>query len=316
MREKGEGEAARTNKQIFSVDFLSRLAFFPSAQCESTYCRSLTRLQSQVIKVQHVGTFTPIWSLMREFFDKTTTAHLTVANAYQELLRDIHNYQEIFPKKAKAHIQKDSDISKTADLIAQLNHASAVVNKAKEQYHLLTLDYERARRAGSTSNSNLSAASDTTFSTRQIERLEKKHRQAQEEYKLAIEKYNAVRDDYEKRFCEGERPSMPSLWRCSSFVLVCAKFQNFEIDHIEKMLAFSLTYSLILEQSNDHIRTAQNEFNQKLKALTGNELLETFVEDKKTGMNRPGTSEHNLVDTWVVSPLFSQLSYNSKKWIA
>ena len=282
----------RSCLSLFTSDFL-----YPSAQCESIYCRSLSRLQSQLTKVQQLGTFTPIWGLIREFFDRTTAAHLTVANAYQDLLRDIHNYQEVLPKKAKAHIQKDADISKTADLIAQLNHASAFVTKAKEQYHLLTLDYERAKRTGSASNNNLSNFSDTTISSKQIDRLEKKHRQAQEEYKLAIEKYNAVRVDYEKRFSEGDlATTLRFRLHAPLPFLVCAKFQNFEIDHIEKMLAFSLTYSSILEESNEQIQTGQTEFNQKLKAFTGHALLEAFVEDKKTGMERPSTSDNDL---WV-----------------
>ena len=35
------------------------------------------------------------------------------------------------------------------------------------------------------------------------DRLERKYRQAQDDYKLAIEKYNSIRNTYEKRFCDG-----------------------------------------------------------------------------------------------------------------
>lgn len=71
-------------------------------------------------------------------------------------------------------------------------------------------------------------------------------------------------------------------------ILASTKFQDFEIDHIEKMLAFSLNYSDVLQRTNDQIRLAQNSFNEKLKLLTGNELLDAFVEQKKTGTDRPG----------------------------
>jgi hypothetical protein len=54
------------------------------------------------------------------------------------------------------------------------------------------------------------------------------------------------------------------------------------------MLVFSLNYSDILQRSNGQIRQAQNEFNDKLKLLTGNDLLDAFVEQKKTGIDRPG----------------------------
>jgi hypothetical protein len=190
---------------------------FFSAQCESTYSKSLSRLQTQFIKIQHVGTFTPIWNLIRDLLDKISSTHLITVNYYQDLLRDIHNYQELYQKKVKVHIQKDSDIIRTADLITQLNNSLNTVNKAKEQYYSIALDYERSKRAG---NNNLNPSGTSTsqdsnsgniaqtalhsLTTRNVERLERKYRQAQDEYKLTIEKYNLIRNDYEKRFSDGK----------------------------------------------------------------------------------------------------------------
>ncbi len=54
------------------------------------------------------------------------------------------------------------------------------------------------------------------------------------------------------------------------------------------MLSFSLNYSEILKRNNEQTRLAQNEFNEKLKQFTGQDLIETFVEQKKTGVERPG----------------------------
>ena len=54
------------------------------------------------------------------------------------------------------------------------------------------------------------------------------------------------------------------------------------------MLAFSLTYSNIIERNHEQIGAAKNEFCIKLKLLTGNEILDMFVEQKQTGMKRPG----------------------------
>ena len=70
------------------------------------------------------------------------------------------------------------------------------------------------------------------------------------------------------------------------------------------MLAFSLNYSEILHKTNDQIKTAQNEFNDKLKSFTGTELLDTFVEQKKTGTDRPGISNQ------LFSLLFSILVFS------
>jgi hypothetical protein len=43
-----------------------------------------------------------------------------------------------------------------------------------------------------------------SLAARHSERVEKKTRQAQDEYKSTIEKYNSVRTEYEKRYYDGE----------------------------------------------------------------------------------------------------------------
>ncbi|CAF3423180.1 unnamed protein product [Rotaria socialis] len=263
-----------------------------SIQCESAYCKNLSRLQSQLHKAQYLGTFTPIWNLIRDLFDRVSSTRLATVNFYQELLRDIHNYQDIHQKKVKAHIQKDGDITRTLDLISHLNTALNIVNKAKEQYHSIASDYERAKRANSNVSNNSSAPATQENSSpslaqsamhslalKQLERLEKKYRLAQDDYKSTIDKYNLIRIEYEKRFQD-----------------TCTKFQDFEINHIEKLLAFSLNYSEIFQRNNGQITIAQNEFNNKLKSLSGNDLLDIFVEQKKTGTDRPATLQLEELD--------------------
>jgi hypothetical protein len=173
------------------------------------------------MKIQYVGTFTPIWNLIRDLLDKISSTHLITVNYYQDLLRDIHNYQELYQKKVKGQIQKDSDINRTADLITQLNNSLNTVNKAKEQYHSIGFDYERAKRTGNnltngsstpipqdnltTSSLAQTAFNTLTSSTRQIERLEKKYRQSHDDYRTSIEKYNLLRNEFEKRFYDGNK---------------------------------------------------------------------------------------------------------------
>jgi len=79
------------------------------------------------------------------------------------------------------------------------------------------------------------------------------------------------------------------------FCLACTKFQDFEGEHVEKMLSFSLNYSEILKRNNEQARLAQNEFNEKIKQFTGQDLIETFVEQKKTGVERPGNYPYVLI---------------------
>ncbi len=141
---------------------------------------------------------------------------MTTVNFYQDLLRDIHNYQELYQRKVKTQIQKDGDINRTAELITQLSNSLNTVNKAKEQYHLIAFDYERGKRSGNNilgssssisqdnNSSSLAQTAINSLTSRHTERLERKYRQAQDDYKLTIEKYNLLRNDYEKRFSDGK----------------------------------------------------------------------------------------------------------------
>jgi hypothetical protein len=57
---------------------------------------------------------------------------------------------------------------------------------------------------------------------------------------------------------------------------------------VQKMLHLALSYSEILQHTNEQTRIAQNEFHDKITQFTSNDLIETFVEQKKTGIDRPG----------------------------
>ena len=54
------------------------------------------------------------------------------------------------------------------------------------------------------------------------------------------------------------------------------------------MLVFALNYSEILKRNHEQARQAQNEFHEKLKLFTAADLLDTFVDQKRTGVERPG----------------------------
>lgn len=92
----------------------------------------------------------------------------------------------------------------------------------------------------------------------------------------------------------------------------CQKFQDFENEHAEKMLNFAVQYSDILKRNNDQIRTAQNEFSDKLKQMTVNDLVDSFVEQKRTGSERPRETRNDEFSRIFLLFLFEKKRYNSK----
>lgn len=71
------------------------------------------------------------------------------------------------------------------------------------------------------------------------------------------------------------------------------------------MLHFALNYGEILKHHNEQTRIAQSEFHEKIKQLTGNDLMDAFVEQKRTGVERPSMSSLSL--TQIIS--FSSSSF-------
>ena len=104
-----------------------------------------------------------------------------------------------------------------------------------------------------------------------------------------------LRETFSRRFVFLLVDSWTAESKASVVSSACTKFQDFEIEHIERMLAFSLSFSQILHRTYDQIQQAQTEFSSKLKTLTGNNLLESFVEQKQTGVERPGETRRSFL---------------------
>lgn len=62
------------------------------------------------------------------------------------------------------------------------------------------------------------------------------------------------------------------------------------------MLIFALNYSDILQRTNEQTRQAQHEFREKLKVFTGADLIDAFVEQKRTGSERPMAIQFEELD--------------------
>ena len=81
---------------------------------------------------------------------------------------------------------KDEE-SGTSDAVQSLQSVTLSLQKAKDAYVQRCLEYERLK------NENPSA------STKELEKLEGKCRKAQEDYKALVDKYNLLREDFERK---------------------------------------------------------------------------------------------------------------------
>jgi hypothetical protein len=104
----------------------------------------------------------------------------------------------------------------------------------------------------------------------QVQKLEKKLRQAFEDYKASIEKYNQIRDEFERKLVD-----------------TCHNLQFAEETHLKQMRVFIESYSILLNNINLSKAQIYNDFHSKFEQYTSDYLLQIFIENKRTGVDRP-----------------------------
>lgn len=151
----------------------------------------------------------------------------------------------------------------------------AQLTKQKEQFHQISSDMRKQSQLLNYNENHSPSSTPVQQLTLHIQKLEKRSLQTQEEYKHAIDKYNAARLEYERKFTES-----------------CHTFQAQEEQHLKQMRSFIMTYTQLLAQLNSSRQKNFNDCQQKLNnVFTSESLLEQFILTKSTGTQRPAEVE-------------------------
>ena len=155
----------------------------------------------------------------------------------------------------------------------------------------------------SSSGSNSSAATDRLTSlassiavskVSQLQKLEKKLKTAFEEYRSSIDKYNSIRVDFERKLADS-----------------CNHFQYAEETHLKQMRVFIESYSKLLSSLNNNRVQIYNEFQSKFEQLTSDQLLQVFIENKRTGTERPEPAQ--FIDQYDYAKILLNYNNNSQQ---
>lgn len=131
------------------------------------------------------------------------------------------------------------------------------VQKSKDTYTQRGIELEKLKRENA--------------SAREIEKAEIKLKKAQEDYKNFVDKYASIKEDFEKKMS-----------------VTCKNFQEIEVSHLQHMKEFLNSYAEVVEWTHDQMGKVHVEFRQQCVELTIDQLLEQFVTNKSTGLERPG----------------------------
>ncbi|XP_059490767.1 F-BAR domain only protein 2 isoform X8 [Neocloeon triangulifer] len=228
---------------------------------EENICKLLTKHAKTASSSTGQGTFAPLWTLLKNSSEKLSTLHGQMFQKISDLVKDVTKYSEELHKK---HKTVKEDESMTLEVVQSIQATTLAVQKAKDVYTQRSLELDKLRKENA--------------SAKDVEKSEVKVRKAQEEYKTLVEKYAVTKEDFERKM-----------------LIACKHFQEVEEAHVRQMKEFLSTYADDLLNNHDQIGQVHLEFKRSCLDLTVDKLLEQFVLNKYTGLEKPEQIEFEEV---------------------
>jgi F-BAR domain only protein len=224
---------------------------------EESYVKLQVKLAKFASNCGTKGSFGPYWQVLKALAEKLSLLHQQLLTSWQELLKDVQKYNTDQQKK---HREVKDHESSTMESVQGIQQTLAALHKAKEKYHACSLEYEKLKRENA-------AAKD-------VERAEAKLKKAHDDYRSLIEKYATVRVDFE-----------------SSMTAACKRFQEVEEKHLTQLKEFVESYCRSWKNQYAVLGQVHEDFAASSSGLTVDKLIETFVQSKTTGTEKPGSIE-------------------------
>lgn len=220
---------------------------------EEVYAKSLLKLAKSATPVTQLGTFEPLWGVLRVATEKLATAHMQVVQKFQDLIKELKEYGD---KQKERHKQAKDEFSPTADIVQTIQSMTVNLAKSKETYYARCQELDKFKKDGS--------------SAKEIEKAETKVKKAAEEYKGLVEKREIFRNDFHDRMVEASQ-----------------KFQKIDEEHLKVIIGYLEQYIGSQKTGQVLVEEVYKEFLGQVKALTIHHLLDQFVRSKGTGKAIP-----------------------------
>ncbi|XP_050738458.1 F-BAR domain only protein 2-like isoform X7 [Eriocheir sinensis] len=220
---------------------------------DETYSKSLVKLANKANTNTEKGTYAPIFGVLRQSSEKLSSIHLQTVQRVQDLVKEVVKYNDELHKKHKG--VKDEE-SQTEEIVKSIQTTSGLAQKARETYSQRCQDLEKVRRDGA--------------SSKEVEKAEAKLKKAHDEYRTLVEKYNNIREEFEKRMTTS-----------------CMKFQSVEEAHLAQMLQFVQTYINVLQSNHEAMGQVHRDLLNQYSKYSVEKLLDMFALSKHTGLEKP-----------------------------
>lgn len=242
--------------------------FRERSNIEESNSKMMTKLANKAGSGCVHGTFAPIWAVLKGSAERLSSLHLQMVQKITELVKDITKYAEELHKKHKAVKEEEAGTLEAVQLMQASTHA---VQKAKELYTSRMQEIEKLKK--------------DNCSPKDLEKAETKLRKQQDDYKNLVEKHNPIKQEFERRM-----------------TITCKRFQDIEEAHLKQMREFLTTYIELLQTNHDMVGQVHTEFKRQFVEMTVDKLLEQFVLNKYTGLEKPGEFRKTIPSPLRISP--------------
>ncbi|MEE6458644.1 hypothetical protein FKM82_000371 [Ascaphus truei] len=220
---------------------------------EDAYSRSMTKLAKSASNYTQLGTFGPVWDVFKSSTEKLAGCHLELVKKLQELIKEVQKYGE---DQVKAHKKTKEEVSGTLEAVQNIQSITQALQKAKELYNAKCVEQERLKKEGATQ--------------KDVEKAGIKAKKATKSYKLCVEKYAAVKSDFEQKMAE-----------------TAQKFQDIEEAHLIRVKEIIESSSHSVSEVHIQIGQVHEDLINNMANITVESLLQKFAESKGTGKERP-----------------------------
>jgi len=233
-----------------------------SARVEENYNKSLGKLVVKANSANQHGSFAPIWQIVKAFPEKMASVHSEMVHQIQDQVKELSKYSEELHTKHKSVKETEST---TEECVRNMKSTLIAVHRAKDNYKQRILELERLKRENG--------------SHKDVEKSEVRFKKAKEEYKMFVEKYAIVREDFNRKMVESS-----------------LRFQELEETHLTRLREFIERYATMWEGGHQKIGEVTAEFLSSISSMSSERLMSTFVETRRTGSERPGPIDFETAD--------------------
>ncbi|XP_042158448.1 F-BAR domain only protein 2 isoform X10 [Oncorhynchus tshawytscha] len=237
------------------------------ATIEEVYARSMTKLAKSAGNFSQLGTFAPVWDVIKTSTEKLASCHLELVRKLQELIKDVQKYVD---DQAKAHKKTKEEVASTLESVQTIQTTGVALQKSKENYNAKTVEQERLRKEGATQ--------------RDVDKAGVKAKKATETYKGFVEKYATAKSEFEQKMAE-----------------TAQKFQDIEESHIIHMKDIIQSYTQSVDETHVQIGEVRIEFERNMENTSVEGLIQKLSDSKGTGKERPGPIEFEECNTAIAT---------------